>query len=89
MKAKKIIFWGLTNEKNTVKYGRIAYKPYQERWRERPYETRQPAKAWCQIRRQTTDEDSIERTSSPVCGFLLEKEKGKKLWKNGYLHLNV
>ena len=25
--------------------------PYQERWRERPCEARQPAKAWCQIRR--------------------------------------
>jgi len=51
---------GLTNGKNTVKYGRTAYKPYQERWRERPDETRQPAKAWCQIRRRTTDEDSID-----------------------------
>ena len=33
----------LTFRKNTVEYPRTAYKPYQERWRERPDETRQPA----------------------------------------------
>ena len=38
------MIWGLTIEKNTVKYGRTAYMPYQERWRERPDETRQPVK---------------------------------------------
>ena len=46
--------------------------PYQEWWRERPDETRQPAKAWCQIRRRTIDEDSIETHigSAHVCFFI-------------------
>ena len=61
---------GLTNGKNPVKYGRTAYMPYQEWWRERPDETRQPAKVWCQIRRRTTDEDSIKtHIESSVCAF--------------------
>ena len=68
---RKCQYLDLTNEKKTVKYVRTAYKPYQERWRERPDETRQPAKAWCQIRRQTTDEDSIDtHIESSVCAFL-------------------
>ena len=52
----------LTNGKNHVKYARTAYMPYQEWWRERPDETRQPVKSRCQIRRRTTDEDSIDNT---------------------------
>ena len=42
MNGKKIIELPLTNGKNRVKYARTAYMPYQERWRERPDETRQP-----------------------------------------------
>ena len=115
---RKISKKGLTFGKNTIEYGQTAYKPYQEWWRERPDETRQPVEellsksvarsgeqifsvtsknsvgilgvfqayfcdvtgercrhstrrfclvippAWCQIRRQTRDEDSIERTSN-------------------------
>ena len=66
---------GLTNGKKAVKYARTAYMPYQERWRERPDETRQPAEAsvWCQIRRQTKDEDSIDTHigSVDVCFFII------------------
>ena len=63
---------GLTIGNNPVKYGRTAYKPYQERWRERPDETRQPVNSRCQIRRQTTDEDSIDtHIGSAQCVFFV------------------
>ena len=72
MTGEKIIHLGLTNRKNRVEYGGIAYKPYQEWWRERPDETRQPVNSRCQIRRQTKDEDSIDtHIESSVCAFLL------------------
>ena len=78
---------GLTNGEKTVKYMGTAYKPYQEWWRERPDETRQPVYSRCQIRRQTKDEDSIgAHIESSVCGFSFsgfvierkEKQNGKK-----------
>ena len=64
------IYWQYPKE--CVEYGQTAYKPYQEWWRERPDETRQPVISRCQIRRQTKDEDLIERIThigSSVCGF--------------------
>ena len=72
MKREKIMHLGLTNGNNRVEYCGIAYKPYQERWRERPDETRQPVNSRCQIRRQTKDEDSIDThiESVGVCFFM-------------------
>ena len=66
---------GLTIGKNTVKYGRTAYKPYQERWRERPDETRQPAEETQKGAKsggETKDEDSIgTHIGSALCVFFV------------------
>ena len=71
---KKIIRWDLTNGKNNVKYAGTAYKPYQERWRERPDETRQPAEETQKGAKsggETKDEDSIDtHIVGSMCVFL-------------------
>ena len=77
----KITKKDLTFLEFTIKYGRTAYKPYQEWWRERPDETRQPVNSRCQIRRQTKDEDSIYvHIGSTVCAFLFASGLGKVLY---------
>ena len=43
---------------------------------------------WCQIRRQTRDEDSIDTHIESRCADFLCVEKGK-LWKKDCLLLNV
>ena len=49
----------MTLEEKQVKYIRTAYKPYQEWWRERPDETRQPEFIKVPNPAATRDEDSI------------------------------
>ena len=56
----------------------IAYKPYQEWWRERPDETRQPVCSRCQIRRQRQMRIRFTHIGSSVCGFLLPKCENAK-----------
>ena len=55
----KITKKDLTFLEFTIKYGRTAYKPYQEWWRERPDETRQPDFFKVPNPAATIDEDSI------------------------------
>ena len=73
---KKIILWDLTNGKNNVEYAGTAYMPYQERWRERPDETRQPVEEILQGAKsggERKDEDSIDTHigSAHVCFFIV------------------
>ena len=66
----------------------IVNMPYQERWRERPDETRQPVNTRCQIRRNTKDEDSIECTSDLRCAFFMHG-KDEMIWRKDCLLPNV